>query len=103
MPFTEMIWEKISPTKEQLEQFKNPQSYGVWIDEGRVANEALENYTHTDFARVFVSRLTRTAKNFGQHDYQVGLYTNEYVKNRNDYYASQEGYYLLFRIKPPER
>jgi Zn-finger nucleic acid-binding protein len=101
LPYAFMLWEKNPPTPEQFELFKNPQKYGVWIDKGRVGNDILENYSNTDFAKVYISRLTRTAKNYGKHDYQVGLYTNEYFKKHNDYFGKDE-FMMQFRIRVPE-
>jgi hypothetical protein len=33
----------------------------------------------------------------------TGLYTNEWVNDRNDYYANKEGKRLIFRIRAPEK
>ncbi len=77
-PFSKNI-----PTKTQLDAWKNAKIYGVWIDGKRASNTVLSNYTNTDFAHVFVSKLGKNTVNYGKHYYQVDLMTNAYY---DDYY-----------------
>jgi bla regulator protein blaR1 len=75
---------KIVPTKEQIERFKNPDMYGVWIDEKKVSNQVLNKYKNTDFSRLWVSNLYGAAKKGKRYSFQVDLLTNEYYKEYND-------------------
>ncbi len=69
---------KITPTKDMLKSWQNAKIYGVWIDEKRVSNEQLKNFSPTDFSNYFVSKLSKNATNYGKHYYQVNLMTNDY-------------------------
>jgi bla regulator protein blaR1 len=69
------------PTKNQLDLWKNSNIYGVWINNKRVANTLLTKYVNTDFAQVYVSKLTTSAINYGKHYYQVDLMTKDYYQN----------------------
>lgn len=90
---------KSIPTKEQIESWKNSKIYGVWIDEKRVSNTELNNYTNTDFAQLFVSKLEKNAVNYGKHYYQVNLMTTDYYAT---YYKqtieSKKKYYMGIRM-----
>jgi bla regulator protein blaR1 len=46
---------KITPTEKELEAYKNPKIYGVWIDGKKVPNAALDKYEAADFSQVQVS------------------------------------------------
>jgi beta-lactamase regulating signal transducer with metallopeptidase domain len=72
------------PNEAQFNNFKKANIYGVWIDDKRVANNVLEKYTSTDFAHVFVSKLSKTAINYGKHYYQVDLMTKAYYQKYYD-------------------
>jgi len=66
--------------KDQFEQFKNAQVYGVWIDGAKVSNEVLNRYKYNDFKHVFVSKLYGAAKKGRSYQYQVDLSTPAYFK-----------------------
>ena len=87
------------PTEQQIESWKDPEIYGVWIDGKRINNAALDNYTNTDFGSLFVSKLEKNAKNYGKHYYQVNLMTNDYYAA---YYkkaiVDRHKYYMNFRV-----
>lgn len=68
-------------TAQQLESWKDGETYGVWIDEKRIRNASLSKYSGADFATVYVSRLTAVARKNDGFRYQVDLMTH-------DYYAS---------------
>ena len=74
---TRAPFEKKVPTKEEFEKWKDAKVYGVWLDEKRISNDELNNYTNTDFSHYFISGLTKTAKNYGKYTYQLSLQTNE--------------------------
>jgi hypothetical protein len=50
------------PTKAQLEDFKNAEKYGVWIDGKKVKNEELNKYKSSDFSHYDISNLRYTEK-----------------------------------------
>ena len=94
---------KSTPTKPQLNSWKNSKIYGVWINDKRVNNSELDKYINTDFSQFFVSKLEKNPINYGKHYYQVGFMTHEYYAN---YYKqaleSKEKYYLGFHMKPAQ-
>lgn len=87
------------PTPDQFESFKDPKLYGVWIDGSRADNKVLENYSHTDFARMSISKLMKNAKNYGNHAYQLNLMTNSYFEEFRDKMSVRKGNMLMYRIR----
>lgn len=89
-------FEKSEPTQEQIEAWKNSKIYGVWIDDKRVSNSALNQYNNTDFSLFLVSKLEKNAYNYGKHYYQINLMTHtgyakyykETTEGRNKYFMS---------------
>lgn len=71
---------RVVPTQKQLENFKNPKNYGVWIDGKKVSNSALKKYVPKDFAQVYISKLLPGAKNARSYSYQVDLMTKDYYE-----------------------
>ena len=89
---------KITPTKTQLEDFKKPDAYGVWINEKKVSNTTLNNYVNTDFSQVFVSKLYGAAKANVNYNYQVNLMTNAYYQKYHDEaIADKDKYIMIFQ------
>ncbi|WP_339923435.1 M56 family metallopeptidase [uncultured Cyclobacterium sp.] len=90
---------KSIPTEQQIEDWKDPKMFGVWIDGKRINNEELNGYTNTDFGQLFVSKLEKNATNYGKHFYQVDLMTNAHYSS---YYkrvvVGQNKYYMNFRV-----
>lgn len=68
---------RVVPTEEQIALWKTNKAYGIWVNNKRVTNSELNNYKNTDFAQVFVSKLSKNAVNYGKHYYQVDLMTTE--------------------------
>ena len=86
------------PTPEQVEAWKNAKVYGLWIDGKRVANTELNKYRNTDFAHLFVSKLSKNAINYGKHYYQVDLMTREgYQTYYRETMDRKDTYYLIIR------
>ncbi|MES2371700.1 MAG: M56 family metallopeptidase [Bacteroidota bacterium] len=54
--------QKITPTDEQFEKWKNSSNYGVWIDGKKVLNEELNKYKASDFSGYNASNLNYTQK-----------------------------------------
>lgn len=71
---------KIIPTKKQLELWKNKKIYGLWINNKKVDNSVLNNYSNTDFDHVFESRLTKNPRKNVKYIVQINLMTNGYYK-----------------------
>lgn len=96
---------KVIPTDTQLENWKNPSDYGVWIDGKKVNNTVLNNYKASDFSHYFASSLAYTEKmkqdvmkRFNlktMYKVQLNLMTN---KGYADYYklAKASGEYSMF-------
>jgi bla regulator protein blaR1 len=66
---------KMTITQAQMNAWADPKKYGVWIDGKRVKNEELSKYAPADFGHYFVSRLYKTALNYGKHEFQLNLMT----------------------------
>jgi bla regulator protein blaR1 len=74
---------KRSPTAAELKKWEDPKAYGVWIDANRISNVDLGKYKPSDFEWYDVSKLTKTAINYGKHDFQVSLYTKKYYEGKS--------------------
>ena len=98
IPSNSMVLKKVVPTTEQIESFKDPKVYGVWIDGARVNNESLNKYRNTDFSYVFSSKLAKNATNYGKHIYQVDLMTNSYYQNYYNKTISDKSNTLVPRV-----
>lgn len=90
---------RVVPTEEELESWKDPKIYGVWINGKRVNNSELNKYKKDDFAQAFSSKLAKNAVNYGKHYFQIDLMTNdEYeVYLTKDLEKSTEKYSMFFR------
>ena len=86
--------DKKIPTKEELESWKVPSEYGVWLDGKRVENPELNRYQPSDFSMYYVSRLTSNATNYGKHVYQLNLYTNAYYNDWKARWDADETLYI---------
>jgi hypothetical protein len=93
--FRHLRFEEKIPTKEQYEAWKVPADYGIWLDGKRIENSELNQYQPTNFSYYSTSRLTRTAKNYGKHVYQLNLYTTKYCNELN----ANETLYLMPNIQ----
>ena len=76
-----------SPTQAEMNSWCDPNMYGVWIDSDRISNSDLMKHKPSEFGWYNVSKLTKTAVNYGKHYYQVSLFTQKYydekiIKNR---------------------
>ena len=93
-------FQKDVPTKAQVEDWKNRKMYGVWIDGKKVSNAILSNYSNTDFAHNYVSKLSKNARQNVSYFYQVDLMTTKYYEA---YYKKQlerkDKYFIGFKMK----
>ena len=75
-PFSPVV-----PTNQQLEHFKEPSTFGVWVDGKHVANSVLNEYQSADFKHVSISKLYGKAKEGRNYTHQVDLMTAKYYDN----------------------
>jgi len=84
-PFTFLVSatlpEKKSPTPEQFNEWLEPEMFGVWLDDQRIANEKLNEYKPGDIHLFYQSKLEKNAKNYGKHTYQLNAYTSKGYDN----------------------
>ena len=64
------------------EVFADEKVYGVWLDEKRIKNSELKNYSADEIHHYFKSELMKNAKNYGVHTFQLNIYTDQYMKGR---------------------
>ena len=89
---------RLSPTEKQLNDWNDSKMYGVWIDNKRVDNSILEKYKSVDFAQTFISKLSKNAKNYGKHYYQIDLMTvKEYEGYLDRRSQNKEKYFMAIR------
>ena len=65
------------PTEKNLNDWKDVNKFGVWLDGKKIENSKLDNYKASDFSLYLVSKLEKNAVNYGKHIYQLDLYSNE--------------------------
>ncbi|WP_340152897.1 M56 family metallopeptidase [uncultured Marivirga sp.] len=75
--FSKRRYEKNTPTISQFEEWKDPEKYGIWIDNIRINNDELRNFSNADFSHYFLSKLEKNAMNYGKHVFQLDLMSNE--------------------------
>ncbi len=68
------------PTEIQFANFKKENVYGIWIDDKRVKNDVLNNYTASDFAQFDISKLYGAAKTGRSYTHQVNMMTKAYYQ-----------------------
>lgn len=95
VPRSSIVLPKTVPTKEQIESFKDPKTYGVWIDGVHVSNKDLDKYKNTDFAFMSESTLMKNAINYGKYVSQVDLMTNEGYQTYYNKTISEKGNILM--------
>jgi bla regulator protein BlaR1 len=78
--------------------------YGLWIDNKKVPNTALNNYQNTDFAHAFVSKLAKNIANDRKYHFQVNLMTiDEYRNYLKTAVEKKDDYQMGFRLNNPGR
>ncbi|MBS1640567.1 MAG: energy transducer TonB [Bacteroidetes bacterium] len=87
------------PTQEQLNNWKNENLYGLWIDEKHVDNTVLTNYKPTDFLHYDASKLYGAAKTGRKYSVQVNLATTKYY---NEKYRKDSLIIIGYRFTPPK-
>jgi gliding motility-associated-like protein len=66
---------KINPTKQQLNNWLDSKKYGIWLDGKKIDNNKISSIS--SFVHYFESKLAKNALNYGNHYYQVNLYTEK--------------------------
>jgi len=66
---------KKQPSKKQLKDWQDSSKYGIWLDGKRIYNYALKNTTRYKLAHYFESKLAKNAVNYGEHYFQINLYS----------------------------
>ena len=69
---------RLVPTDALLTDWKNAKKYGIWIDDKRMPNDRLNNYTAQNFGSYSISKLERNAINYGKHYFQIDLMTEQH-------------------------
>jgi hypothetical protein len=70
------------PTEAQINSWKNPDLYGLWIDDKHVTNSELNKYHAKDFSKYYASKLYGGAKEGKKYSVQIDLYTNKYFDEK---------------------
>lgn len=65
-------------TQAELNAFKDPKKFGVWLNDKHINNAELAKYKPADFMQLFVSRLMPNAINYKYYHYQVDLMTTDH-------------------------
>ena len=99
------IKQKIIPTKEQFESWKNPKKYGIWFDRAkRQKNSVLNKYTNTDFYHYDLRILDESSAKIMKYQIEVGLLRKEEVDKYNAFIGSlqksnpDDKYSMMFMI-----
>jgi bla regulator protein BlaR1 len=87
-------------SRTDLNSWKDPSVYGVWLDGKRIKNSELKRHSPEDFNEMFFSRLTdKAVKNDGFH-YQIELMTRDYYKRyREQAIANRNNSMIVFHLK----
>ncbi len=65
------------PTVTNLNDWKDSNKFGVWLDGKKINNTELNKHKASDFSLYLISKLEKNAINYGKHIYQLDLYSNE--------------------------
>ena len=66
------------PVGRLLKKWMNDPTIGIWIDEKRVDNSVLRNYTSSEFSLYYVRGLKKEHEDYGKLKLTVELTTNNY-------------------------
>jgi bla regulator protein BlaR1 len=99
---------KLVPTQAQMEKWKNPADYGVWIGDRKINNKELDNYKPSDFSYYSASNLrySEKAKQNVMARYnlkvmykvQLNLFTNADYESWVKRSAAEPLYSMYYRI-----
>lgn len=62
-------------TQSMLDDFQDPNEYGVWVDGKKVANSELSKYTPADFHHFLKSRVHKSARQHKKYAYHLEMIT----------------------------
>ncbi|HEX8022975.1 M56 family metallopeptidase, partial [Mucilaginibacter sp.] len=66
------------PSQADLEIWRTSSTSRVWINDKKVNNSELNNYSPSDFGLAIPTRLTKKSINYKKYRYEITLYTNDY-------------------------
>jgi beta-lactamase regulating signal transducer with metallopeptidase domain len=91
------------PSKQLINDLKDPKKFAVWIDRKVVNNTILDKYKNTDFSNYSVSFVNKNARSklFPQ-EYQVHISTNKYFKGEHKKRVTNFSKYLKKEYKIEE-
>jgi hypothetical protein len=92
---------RVVPTQKQFTAFKNDKIYGVWINDKKISNSLLNNYTREDFGQCYISKLYGAAKKGRTYSYQVNLMTKDYYHDYYDHAIKDTSSVMVFRSFKP--
>lgn len=92
---------RVVPTQKQFTAFKNGKIYGVWINDKKISNSLLNNYTREDFGQCYISKLYGAAKKGRTYSYQVNLMTKDYYQDYYDHAIKDTSSVMVFRSFKP--
>ena len=83
-------------TEKEFDAYKNPKIYGVWIDDKKVPNSALNKYKASDFSLALVSKLYKNAQaTIGfKYKFQLNLMTTGYYEKYRAEHLANKKYWL---------
>jgi len=87
-------------SRAELDSWKNPTEYGVWVDGKRIKNAELKHLDPRNFNKIFFSRLTDIAIKNDRFHYQIELMTLDYYKRyRERAIANRNNSVIVFHLK----
>lgn len=87
-------------TRDELNSWKNPSVYGVWLNGKRMRNSSLQHVNPENINKIFFSRLTDKAVKNDGFQYQVELMTLDYYKKyRQQAIANRNNSNIMFHLK----
>jgi bla regulator protein BlaR1 len=84
------------PTEAQVEKWKNPDLYGVWLDGKKISNEVLNKYKAADFPYYSASKLYGEAKKSVKYAVQLDLMTKPEFDKMNEGRRKSKGLMMVY-------
>jgi bla regulator protein BlaR1 len=89
-----------SVSRAELNSWKNPADYGVWLDGKRIKNAELKKLDPGNINKIFFSRLTDIAVDNDKFHYQIELMSLDYYKRyRDQAIANRNNSMIVFHLK----
>lgn len=94
---------KVVPTEKQFNSFRNSKVYGLWINEKKVFNSVLDQYSVEGFSHMDISKLNGFAKKGKSYSYQVNLMTNNYYEAFRVRTIADKSNKMAFQVPQPQK